>query len=280
MGLMETKNNWVVANLDQRLDNPELDFSVTLFPYEFEETDFETAAKNVALELGEKHKDLYLALSGGLDSEFILRLFLGLGIKITPIIVSHYSNQDELAYAFSACQDCGVKPVFLEPNHQKTFSTYNDLIFKKLNGSSIYSIFAVIAAEYAANQGGVLMTGGNVFGEQGDSIDFFTLSEFDFYYSIFYPELIHISPLMYTPQIVEAFSRDLRDDWALHKARLFNIKRRNKMTPVYNDSMLRILKYMFRSRSKVPANKCLWPRSDVFQTDSFLNGIVGLSQRS
>lgn len=59
---------------------------------------------------------LYLMYSGGVDSEYILNLFLSLGITIIPVIIRltpHYNDHD-VKYAFDFCQSKKLKPIVID----------------------------------------------------------------------------------------------------------------------------------------------------------------------
>ena len=67
---------------------------------------FEPAAKLIA----QKYKNLYLLLSGGLDSEFVLSVFLHMGMDIKPVIMNLNTfdginyNYFESKYAYEYCK--------------------------------------------------------------------------------------------------------------------------------------------------------------------------------
>lgn len=59
---------------------------------------------------------LYLMYSGGVDSEYILSIFLELKIDITPVIVRlkpHY-NEHDIKYAFEFCESKKLKPLIID----------------------------------------------------------------------------------------------------------------------------------------------------------------------
>ena len=75
---MATKNNWFIPEIKNNI------FKITLEPYKFCNTSFFEACSNQAYELSKKYDNLYIAYSGGLDSEFVLKVFNDLNLKITP----------------------------------------------------------------------------------------------------------------------------------------------------------------------------------------------------
>lgn len=59
---------------------------------------------------------LYLMYSGGVDSEYVLNLFLSLGIDIIPVIIKlnpNYNNHD-VKYAFDFCESKKLKPIVID----------------------------------------------------------------------------------------------------------------------------------------------------------------------
>jgi hypothetical protein len=58
-----------------------------------------------------KEGPLYIMYSGGLDSEFVLSVFLELGIAVTPVIIrlGEYNNHD-IQYAIDFCQSKSITP--------------------------------------------------------------------------------------------------------------------------------------------------------------------------
>lgn len=265
---MLTKNNWVTSNIKQRIEDPSLDFQVILNPYEFEKVDFKTAARNVAIEIGEKYDNLFLGLSGGLDSEFLLRLFVGLGIQIQPVIVSNYSNRHETAFAFRACDELKIKPVVIEPNDPKTFYVFKKYIFEKFKIAATYSVFSLIAADYVYERNGVLITGNHLIGDAGDPLDTLCSNDWDFHTEVLYEGLVNIDPLMYTPQIAYACINGITEDWNIHKAKLFEIAIREKLRPIYSQTLENRMDQLLMSRTHRPNHNCSWKANEVFNNIS------------
>lgn len=59
---------------------------------------------------------LHLFYSGGIDSEFMLSVFLSLGIDVTPVILQlqpHYNDHDT-DYAFKYCKDNDLAPMIID----------------------------------------------------------------------------------------------------------------------------------------------------------------------
>jgi hypothetical protein len=73
----------------------------------------------------QKQGQLNLLYSGGLDSEYVLSVFLKLGMTIQPVIMNLLSNSGdvynshELLYAFKFCEQKGLTPTIIDLNFDK-----------------------------------------------------------------------------------------------------------------------------------------------------------------
>lgn len=107
-------NKWLSHNLAQRTKDNKLPFEIEFNFKPFSPLSFREESEKVCEDLYDKYKDnLFLAFSGGSDSEYILNTFLKLGIPITPVIVSCPFNQTDITPAFSYCKNKGIVPVIL-----------------------------------------------------------------------------------------------------------------------------------------------------------------------
>jgi len=63
-----------------------------------------------------KQGKLYLMYSGGVDSEFVLNVFLQLGIDVVPVIIKLTPgyNDHDVKYAFDFCSSKGLKPLVVD----------------------------------------------------------------------------------------------------------------------------------------------------------------------
>ena len=62
---------------------------------------------------------LYLCYSGGLDSEYVLNVFLQLGMNIQPVIMNTQYNHPETKYAFKLCNEKNIKPIIIDLDYDK-----------------------------------------------------------------------------------------------------------------------------------------------------------------
>jgi hypothetical protein len=62
----------------------------------------------------QKQGPLHLCYSGGLDSEYVLSLFIELGMNIQPVIMRTQYNHPETQYAFKLCDIKNIKPIIID----------------------------------------------------------------------------------------------------------------------------------------------------------------------
>jgi len=75
---------------------------------------FNDAADYTAKLIANQYNNLYLSLSGGLDSEFVAKVLLRNHIAFTPIILLAPWNRSEVWYAFKFCEDNNLTPKILD----------------------------------------------------------------------------------------------------------------------------------------------------------------------
>lgn len=67
----------------------------------------------------QKTSPLYLCYSGGLDSEYVLNVFLQLGMNIQPVIMRTQYNHPETKYAFKLCDEKNINPIVIDLDYDK-----------------------------------------------------------------------------------------------------------------------------------------------------------------
>ena len=167
---MLTKNNWYTSNIKERLKDPSTNLKVDMNLYPFEMMDFNSAAKMTAIEISKNFDNLYLAYSGGYDSDFILRLFVGLGLPVTPVIVM-LGNEKESSFALETCKELNVVPDIINLSESEFLNT----LFNKtmtINGQGVNNVQTLTVAEYVNNKNGVLLTGNHLIGDDGSTVCF------------------------------------------------------------------------------------------------------------
>jgi len=92
-------------------------FRAEIDPPSNKHSDFHKISLEVAEEIYDlRQGKLYLMYSGGVDSEYILNLFLSLKIDITPVIIKLNPNYNEhdVKYAFEFCESKKLKPIIID----------------------------------------------------------------------------------------------------------------------------------------------------------------------
>lgn len=233
---MATKNNWLQTNLNTRSLRNLSDFSIEITPYVFNKKTFEEASRGTALEIYNKYDNLYLCYSGGLDSEYVLKVFKELGLKITPIILSTPFNKLEYEYAIKYCKNNNIRYEVIE--YSKRDIVYK--LYEKTTKQGLYSLLGgipLILCDYVNQVGGKLLTGyGEPFttipGEQPNHRISETLEfcEWDYYLDLY--DSSHPSGFFtYDISIFHSLIRDIRYDTAtqIAKYELYKLEPRRKI---------------------------------------------------
>lgn len=237
---MITKNNWLASNLADRRTDPTADFTLIINPYPFKKMDFDSAVEMTIKEIASKYSNFYLGLSGGYDSEFVLRAFHKFGIPITPIIVC-FGTEVENTFAFKACSDLGILPVIITPTDEQFLEYLKEKVHEPFNGSGYNATHVMIAAEYVKQQGGTLITGGHWIGADPTEIadDYASAHEWDYYTHYVYPSVNKIDFFLYTIELMYSmFPETDKGNWSYYKQELFDIEYRQKVRAKYTPSMV------------------------------------------
>lgn len=248
--MIVTKNNWFTTNLAERFTNPELDLLLTVKPYPFKEIDFDSAVEEAVKEIASKYTNLYLGLSGGYDSEFVLRAFHKFSVPITPIIV-HFYNEAETAFALRACKELGITPIEITITEEQFIEYFYEKIFKQLNGVGFHSTHGLFVAEYVEQHKGTLLTGGHFIGTYHTNIadDYSSTCEWEFYSGYLYPAVNKIDFYMYTPELTYSmFPKTDEGGWSEYKHKLLGLEYREKIQPTYPKELVSKLRAMLGDR--------------------------------
>ena len=111
-----------------------------------------------------KEGKLHIMYSGGLDSEYVLSLFLELGMDITPVIVklNPFYNNHDIQYALNFCQLKNLTPMIIDIDFDEFVKSEKILDIARETRSSVYHR---PATAYAAGQinGTVLLGDGEPY---------------------------------------------------------------------------------------------------------------------
>jgi len=229
---MATENQWLRTNIKDRLLNRSLAFEVSFDYVNHTPISFCEASQLVVDKIVAKYDNIYIPLSGGMDSEYVFNCFLD--YKFTPIIVDTPANKKESAYAFKRCVETNIEPVVIVKSEKELIETYYNTIYKRLHGKGYNSTATYIAAKYADEHNGVA-----VIGEHG----YDGLNEWDFYNDALIHEENSIYFFMYDQHIFDAMKNEYRigENHQTFKQRTYNIPIRPKMKYVYSEQSLSVL---------------------------------------
>lgn len=262
---MLTKNNWITSNISEKKNNDLFVFDVFLKPYEFKEMSFENACTYTCIEINKHHKNLYLALSGGLDSEFILRTFHKNNIEITPIIVA-FGNEEEYIHAFRVCNELNITPIILTSNEEQFLHMYYHKIYEPFDGIGYNATQLLFCARYVVENDGTLITGNHLLGDGDElisNVNFASANEWDFYTDHMYKECNNIDFLLYTPEIAYAsLPKHCNTSWATYKSDLYQIKFRSKIRHRYSPALQNTISSLLNNMKRVKYYKT-WTKDEI-----------------
>lgn len=251
---MFVERNWITSNIHERKTNPVVDFKCQLHMFPFEKLNFSDATDYTVKSIAEKYDNLYLGLSGGYDSEYVLRAFIRNGVKINPVIVKLIDNSLETSYAFNACRKLGIDPIVISVTEKEMLLNYKE-IYDVFNFSGPGCIGMIYAAKYVKENNGVFIHADMFEGLSGGNIkaknDNFCTNIWDYFLYGLYPKVAMSIPFfLYNPSIIYSilkFIQDYPEDitWQEMKYELYNIDFRPKLqtifSPTVNDIMKKIM---------------------------------------
>jgi hypothetical protein len=155
---MTIKNNWMTTSLSERTPENLCDFSITINPYPFVADSFENNSKRVAREICEKNEKVYVLYSGGIDSEYVLKVFLEEKLPVIPVLVVTPYNKLELEYAVKFCVENKLKPFILKFEKREMFN----IMQKKCSEKGYFSFIAGLhlhICDIISEKNGIVVTG-------------------------------------------------------------------------------------------------------------------------
>jgi hypothetical protein len=128
-------NNWLSGNLqleNNQVEKFEIEFHLS---ESVKDLSFDDAADYTAKLISQKYQNIHLLLSGGLDSEFVAKVFVRNNLKFTPVILVNQTNIPEVWYAFNFCIENKLDPIVLDysqsyQDHTKLLKMIFDLSLK------------------------------------------------------------------------------------------------------------------------------------------------------
>ena len=260
---MLTKNNWLQSNIKDRLIDKSVNLQLSINLYPFKCMTFDEATDYTCKEIYKEYKNLYLALSGGLDSEYVLRAFHRNNISIQPIIVC-CGNEKENEYAYKACNELQITPIVINVSEILFLEYFLKYIYA--NGAIGYnSTQKIFAHEYSYKNNGILLCGEHFLGQDNLISDeqYSFIDEWDFYEDCNFDGNI-INFFLYTPELVYAIAPKVYMKWYEYKALIYNIEYRNKMKAKYSQELSLILRKLSKPNST--KTSIVWTKQKFFDT--------------
>lgn len=228
---------------------------------------FDDAADNAAQLLYKEwgHRPLYLALSGGVDSEFVARILLKNKIPFTPVILKIDSlNAVESQFALTWCEKNNITPVILNYTTQDLNDSFK-LFFPKMHKIKHYhSTAMMIIYNY------IEMQDGHCIYCAGDINLDSARKEFFHYHYDFIPNMVDAgkhptSFFMYTPELALSYINQFDSDRPEqhNKLRFYQVEPRSKIDyvslipPEQNKKTMDSLFYILKIE-KQEFDACFW----------------------
>jgi len=156
---MLTKNRWLVSNLEGVNKGKCDQFTVKLHPYVFDEMTFMDAAAYTARLIQSQHSDLHIGLSGGADSEFIVRLFHMLNIPFTVVHVKFTGSQDNFLVD-NLCSELGLKKIVnIWVDEETIYKYWIKNLYFKLNSDGLNHTFQMMVVDKVKEREGTCILG-------------------------------------------------------------------------------------------------------------------------
>lgn len=201
-------NNWI--DIDVRAKSCILDFS------NFTPMSKEDAIDHTVESITSKYDNLYVALSGGIDSEFIAKTLHERGIKFIPVILDFTLNSAEIWYAYYWCYKNNITPHTIKIPINEVSEKFS-AIATKTNEPFICAVDFIIE-EYVSSNNGHLLCGGSepfdrdlVFSDRmirttSDDLD---MCSYEFALDTAFPNKHPNGFLVHTPELLFSIVRDL-----------------------------------------------------------------------
>lgn len=264
---MLIENNWISTNIKEKAANNDLDFKVTINPYPYQKMSFSEASDAVANKIAALNKPIYIGYSGGIDSEYVVKTFMKNNIPFKTVTVDVGGNKLDLEYVnrflyeFPTIVNEKIKIV------PKQFVKKTIDIYKKYNVLVIGSVSPLEAANYVKQQGGILVVGDHLIGENnktnGDlSIQ---LNEWDFYYDFFVGDDLVVPFFTYDLSIAESYISKLDNTKVEYfKEKLYSIPFRPKFYTNFINNKINKVFNQIQIKSKSSGKKTFITTKKIF----------------
>jgi len=282
---MPGHNNWFDINLKKGLNNREIPYEATLsIPATPLVTDFVLASDQTAKLIANTYQNLYICLSGGLDSEYVATVFLRNNIPFTTIIICTRGNIGEVWFAKHFCDKNNISPIILDYiTHENVYLSKLLQFGKELKLRSSIALTTHLAAEFVEKNNGALITGaGEPFSNSNDyDCPMGSILEFeenDHYLTVSFGNTHPGAFFSYTPDMLFSLVNSIEYDknTQLAKTNLYKIPGRSKIMSTEEYEKFKLLHIRLIKDSNL---KCIKVRREKFLHDMLNCSTIVLSSK-
>jgi asparagine synthetase B (glutamine-hydrolysing) len=158
------KDNWIKYKWNRSYENPypSNDFECFLRPKGANKiVPMDVATSNAVADIHETHnKKIYLAMSGGIDSEYVADILIKQRIKFTPIVVTlNKENSLDTWWAFRWCKQNNVEPHIINIDESQYIDNLIAHSKKYCSIMTAGSVTVKFVLDYVNDRDGILLTG-------------------------------------------------------------------------------------------------------------------------
>lgn len=261
---MATENDWLTHNLYERIENKNSIFEVKIDVNDYRSLNFEQATKEVCEKLYALNDKIYIGLSGGIDSEYVLKKFHSLKIPFTTVIVDSPCYSDETSIAYEICKKYNVIPEIINITEIDIIKQFNHDIYTPFNSIGIGGVPALQVSQYAKNRGGIYVKGEHLVGEH-EGIVCVELNEWDFHTDIAFDKCTY-NFFLYTPEIVYSMVKEMYDvSSQKFKCDLYKIPYRDKISIKLSPLSSNYYNWIRQSRKFKPISRWSMPHREFLK---------------
>ena len=247
---MSGLNNWINIDWSTKLPTCTMNFSNLTVMSKQDAIDY------TVTEISKNYSNLYVCLSGGIDSEFAATCLLHHGIPFIPTIVDYVYNAPEVWHAYHWCYRNKIVPnvIKLTPDIMVTLLPREVAEFP---GSTFLSVIERIVLKLVSKENGIIVTGGaEPFARISAHLDKLTENtsyELDFNsYDFNANDIQTVGFVNYTPELYTSLINEL--DYTkpvnLAMAEYYNVSPRPKCTPMQTIFLNQTIKDKFFETQK------------------------------
>lgn len=275
-------NLWWSAHIDLQKKPCDSRFDILFNHTSVQSMSFQQAADYTAKLIANKFNNLFVAMSGGLDSAFVAEVLYRNNIPFTPIIGIIASNDDgancDYFRAMFWCEERNIKPMVIKytPDDPRLIKQIM-LVYNKLKQISDGGAIQLALNEQVKLLNGHLITGNPTIANRTIGNEYFNSigSMFDTDWISFYCDIFNTNDqttcfFFYTPELVLGFAKEIDTtvNESVAKTKLYNIPYCIKTLPDSNallqDTLDKLYHlYQVDIYSEIPTK--VWNKEDLIK---------------